>query len=74
MDYSMIIFFSISILSVGIPMLFELLDDRKEIKLRQNDSDLQKYYGESINDRNDGWTKQHYKNLYEIRLEKLKKK
>jgi len=55
-------------------MLFELLDDRKEIKLRQNDSDLQKYYGESINDRNDGWTKQHYKNLYEIRLEKLKKK
>ena len=74
MDYSMLIFFSIAILSFGIPMLFEILDDRKEIKLRQNDSELQKLYYESINDRNDGWLKQHYKTLYEIRLEKLKKK
>lgn len=74
MDYSMIIFFSIAILSFGIPMLFEILDDRKEIKLRQNDSELQKLYYESINDRNDGWLKQHYKTLYEIRLQKLKNK
>lgn len=74
MDYSMIIFFSIAIISFGIPMLFEILDDRKEIKLRQNDSELQKLYYESINDRNDGWLKQHYKTLYEIRLQKLKNK
>lgn len=74
MDYSMIIFFSIAIISFGIPMLFEILDDRKEIKLRQNDNELQKLYGESINDRNDGWTKEHYKKLYEIRLQKLKNK
>lgn len=74
MDYSMIIFFSIAILSFGIPILFEILDDKKEIKLRQSDSELGKYYSESINDRNDGWTKEHYKNLYEKRLEKLKKK
>ena len=46
----------------------------KEIKLRQTDSKLQKFYFEMTTDRNDGWTKGHYKLLYEERLKELKKK
>jgi hypothetical protein len=46
----------------------------KEIKLRQTDSKLQKYFTEMNTDRNDGWTKSHYKLLYEQRLKELKKK
>ena len=43
-----------------------------ELKLRQLDIKLQNYYGEMNNDRNDGWTKKHYKELYEQRLKQLK--
>jgi hypothetical protein len=45
----------------------------KEIKLRQTDSKLQKYFTEMNTDRNDGWTKSHYKLLYEQRFKELKK-
>lgn len=44
----------------------------KETKIRLNDSLLQRYYAEMNNDRNDGWTKQHYKTLYYNRLNRLK--
>lgn len=47
---------------------------RKDLKYRQKDTRLAKYYGEMINDRNDGWTKNHYKNLYQQRLIEVKKK
>lgn len=43
------------------------------MKYRQKDTRLAKYYGEMINERNDGWTKQHYRNLYENRLKEIKK-
>jgi hypothetical protein len=43
-----------------------------ELKLRQRDIKLQNYYGEMNDDRNDGWTKKHYKELYEQRLKQLK--
>lgn len=46
----------------------------KEIKLRQNDIKLQRFYNEMNNDRNDGWTKRHYKLLYEERLKEIKNK
>ena len=46
----------------------------KETKLRQTDSKLQTFYYEMNTDRNDGWTKSHYKLLYEQRLKELKKK
>ena len=43
-----------------------------ELKLHQRDIKLQNYYGEMNDDRNDGWTKKHYKELYEQRLKQLK--
>ena len=43
-----------------------------ELKLRQRDIKLQNYYGEMNDDRNDGCTKKHYKELYEQRLKQLK--
>jgi hypothetical protein len=46
----------------------------KETKLRQMDSKLQTFYYEMNTDSNDGWTKSHYKLLYEQRLKELKKK
>jgi hypothetical protein len=46
----------------------------KETKLRQMDSKLQTFYFEMNTDRNDGWTKGHYKLLYEQRLKELKSK
>ena len=46
----------------------------KETKLRQMDSKLQTFYFEMNTDRNDGWTKKHYKELYEQRLKELKSK
>lgn len=55
-------------------MWYEEIKGNKEIKLRQTDSKLQKFYSEMDNDRNDGWTKGHYKLLYEERLKELKKK
>lgn len=45
----------------------------KETKLRQSDSKLQRFFYEMNTDRNDGWTKGHYKLLYEQRLKELKK-
>jgi hypothetical protein len=55
-------------------MWYEEIKGDKEIKLRQTDSKLQKFYSEMNTDRNDGWTKGHYKLLYEERLKELKKK
>jgi len=45
---------------------------QKDIKYRQKDNELAKYYTEMVTDRNDGWTKLHYKKLYKHRLEYLK--
>ena len=58
-------------------MAYETYKESKtdlETKLRQTDSKLQKYYTEMNTDRNDGWTKGHYKLLYEQRLKELKTK
>lgn len=41
----------------------------KEIK----DSKLSNYKFEINDDANDGWTKEHYRKMYELRLEKLQK-
>ena len=46
----------------------------KETKLRQTDNKLQTFYFEMNTDRNDGWTKGHYKLLYEQRLKELMNK
>ena len=45
-----------------------------ELKLRQHDSKLQTFFYEMNNNRNDGWSKKHYKELYEQRLKELKRK
>ena len=45
-----------------------------ELKLRQLDIKLQTYFTEMNTDRNDEWTKGHYKLLYEQRLKELKRK
>jgi hypothetical protein len=55
-------------------MWYEEIKVDKEIKLRQTDSKLQKFYSEMNTERNDGWTKGHYKLLYEERLKELKNK
>jgi len=55
-------------------MWYEEIKVDKEIKLRQTDRKLQNFYSEMNTDRNDGWTKGHYKLLYEERLKELKKK
>ena len=52
----------------------ESIKTKKDIKYRQNDNLLAKYYSEMINERNDGWTQLHYKNLYNQRLKILKEK
>jgi hypothetical protein len=74
MDYSMLSFFGLTIVVFGITILAEKLDEKREIKLRQNDSKLQTFFYEMNTDRNDGWTKSHYKQLYEKRLKVLKRK
>ena len=74
MDYSILSFFGLTIVVFAITILAEKLDEKQELKLRQRDSKLQNYYGEMNNDRNDGWTKKHYKELYEQRLKELKSK
>jgi hypothetical protein len=51
-------------------MWYEEIKGDREIKLRQTDRKLQNFYSEMNTDRNDGWTKGHYKLLYE----ELKKK
>ena len=38
---------------------------------KYNDAILNLYYSEMINDSNDGWSKNHYKELYEKRLKEL---
>ena len=61
----------------GLDRLVDHLKNRKihkDLKYRQTDTRLAKYYGEMINDRNDGWTKLHYKQLYDNRLKFLKQK
>jgi hypothetical protein len=55
-------------------MWYEEIKGDREIKLRQTDRKLQNFYSEMNTDRNDGWTKGHYKLLYEERLKELKKK
>jgi hypothetical protein len=55
-------------------MWYEEIKSDREIKLRQTDRKLQNFYSEMNTDRNDGWTKGHYKLLYEERLKELKKK
>lgn len=72
MDYSMLSFFGLTIVIFGITILSEKLNEKQELKLRQRDNKLQSYYGEMNNDRNDGWSKKHYKQLYEKRLKELK--
>ena len=47
---------------------------RKDLKYRQKDTRLAKYFNEMNNDRNDGWTKLHYQKLYKDRLDILKQK
>ena len=74
MDYSMLSFFGLTIVIFGITVLSEKLDEKRELKLRQTDSKLQTFYFEMNTDRNDGWTKGHYKLLYEQRLKELKSK
>jgi hypothetical protein len=55
-------------------LFYEENKSNKETKIRQSDSKLQKFYYEMNTDRNDGWTKEHYKLLYEQRLKELKNK
>jgi hypothetical protein len=55
-------------------MWYEEIKGDREIKLRQTDRKLQNFYSEMNTDRNDGWTKGHYKLLYEERLKELKNK
>ena len=74
MDYTMLSFFGLTIVIFGITVLSEKLDEKRELKLRQTDSKLQTFYFEMNTDRNDGWTKGHYKLLYEQRLKELKSK
>jgi len=65
-------------LSIGAVALIEYFGDKKlkrievENKLRYSDTKLQKYFTEMNTDRNDGWTKEHYKLLYEQRIKELK--
>lgn len=65
-------------LSIGGLALIEYFGDKKvkrleaEADLRYSDVKLQKYYTEMNTDRNDGWTKEHYKLLYEQRMKELK--
>lgn len=78
MDYTMLLFFGLAIIIFGGAILFENLKIKRELEieleLRQEDSLLQKYYSEAFNDRNDGWTKEHYAEKYKQRLNKLKNK
>ena len=65
-------------LSIGGVALIEYFGDKKvkrlekENNLRYSDTKLQKYFTEMNTDRNDGWTKEHYKLLYEQRMKELK--
>lgn len=76
MDYTLLLFFGLTIAIFGGAIIFEKIKEKKEIELelelRRNDSLLRKYYAESINDRNDGWWKLHYTEKYNERLKKLK--
>jgi len=55
-------------------LFYEETKSNKEAKIRQTDSKLQKFYYEMNLEANDGWTKKHYKELYEQRLKELKNK
>ena len=69
------------VISVGVLLIFSLdklfnaferYKSDKELKFRQSDSTLAKYFSEMNNDRNDGWTKLHYSELYYKRLKQIK--
>ena len=77
------ILLNLLIIGIGIGIIYgldKIVEYRKkkkidrDFKYRQSDTRLAKYYGEMINERNDGWTKLHYKALYEDRLKDLKTK
>ena len=42
--------------------------------LQYDDNLLRRYYAEMVNENNDGWVKEHYKKMYELRLSQLKLK
>lgn len=77
MDLTMLLFFGLAIIIFGGAILLEKINEKRELEieleLRHNDTLLSKYFNEMNNDRNDGWTKGHYKNLYKERLNHLKK-
>jgi hypothetical protein len=69
------------VISIGVLLIFSLdklfnaferYKSDKELKFRQSDSTLAKYFNEMNNDRNDGWTKLHYNELYYKRLKQIK--
>ena len=70
----------IASLSISGLALIEYLGEKKltkinkEKELRYSDIKLQKFFTEMHTERNDGWTKKHYKLLYEQRLKELKTK
>lgn len=60
---------SVIFLCILAAVIFKMVYDHqlakeKEFGLRLNDSDLRKYWAEAHTDYNDGWTKEHYLNLY----------
>jgi hypothetical protein len=71
---------TILIITLGISglALIDYLGNKKldkikaETDLRLSDIKLQRYYTEMNTERNDGWTKEHYKLLYEARIKELK--
>lgn len=76
MDLTMLLFFGLAIIIFGSLIILEKINEKRELEieleLRKSDSLLQKYYSEAFNDRNDGWTKEHYTEKYKQRLNKLK--
>ena len=75
----LVMVFGIAIFVIAIYIIEHLFEKyecnkyNKELKLRNNDTLLAKYYNEMNNERNDGWTKNHYKVLYKERFNKLNK-
>jgi hypothetical protein len=52
-------------------LFYEENKGNKEAKIRQSDRKLQMFFYEMNLEANDGWTKKHYKELYEQRLNEL---
>jgi len=55
-------------------LVYDENKSNKETKIRQSDHKLQQFFYEMNLEANDGWTKKHYKELYEQRLKELKNK